>query len=62
MDYEEAARILIRYSKTAGVSSLRTALTMGADELFKRAAKEKAVSCFIEEENIDIPENAPMAE
>lgn len=44
MTYEEAARILVRYSKTVNVPSLRTALDMGANELFKRAAAEKAVS------------------
>lgn len=44
MTYEEAARILTRYSKTVNVPSLRTALDMGADALFKRAAGEKSVS------------------
>ena len=60
MTYEEAARILTRYSKTAGVTSLKTAIEMGADALFKRAAAEKTVSysdyIFKKEDN------APMAE
>lgn len=43
MTYEEAARILTRYSKTVNVPSLRVALEMGADALFKRAAGEKAI-------------------
>lgn len=54
MTYEEAARILTRYSKTVNVPSLQTALNMGADALFKRAAEEKAVNY--------ISNNAPMAE
>lgn len=44
MTYEEAARILARYSKTVNAPSLQTAIEMGADALFKRAAAEKAVS------------------
>lgn len=44
MTYEEAARILTRYSKTVSVPSLQVAIEMGADALFKRAAAEKAVS------------------
>ncbi len=44
MTYEEAARILTRYSKTVNVPSLQVAIEMGADALFKRAAQEKSVS------------------
>ena len=44
MTYEEAARILTRYSKTVNVPSLQVAIEMGADALFKRASAEKAVS------------------
>lgn len=44
MTYEEAARILTRYSKTVNVPSLKTAIEMGADMLFKRASQEKSVS------------------
>lgn len=71
MTYEEAARILARYSKTVNTLSLRTAVEMGADALFKRAAAEKAVSyetaVVYSEDNpdgelIDISNNAPMAE
>ena len=54
MTYEEAARILTRYSKTVNVPSLRTALDMGADALFKRAAQEKAISyreCAMDDPN-----------
>ena len=54
MTYEEAARILTRYSKTVNVPSLRTALDMGADALFKRAAGEKAISyreCAMDDPN-----------
>ena len=43
MTYEEAARILTSYSKTVNVPSLRVALEMGSDALFKRAAGEKAI-------------------
>lgn len=61
MTYEEAARILTRYSKTVNVPSLQVAIDMGADALFKRAAAEKAVnySDYISEEAED---DAPMAE
>lgn len=75
MTYEEAARILSRYSKTVNVPSLQTAIEMGADMLFKRAAAEKAIdySGFIAykveytDGNPDIEleetkDNAPMAE
>lgn len=71
MTYEEAARILTRYSKTVNTPSLKTAIEMGADMLFKRAAQEKSVSyetaVVYSEDNpdgelIDISENAPMAE
>ena len=63
MTYEEAARILTRYSKTVNVPSLKTAIEMGADMLFKRAAAEKAInySDYISEEN-ETEDNAPMAE
>ena len=44
MTYEEAARILTRYSKTVNVPSLQVAIEMGADALFKRAGAEKAIS------------------
>ncbi len=54
MTYEEAARILTRYSKTVNVPSLKTAIEMGADMLFKRAAQEKAISyreCTMDDPN-----------
>lgn len=44
MTYEEAARILMKYAKTVGTPSLQTAIEMGADVLFKRAAAEKAIN------------------
>lgn len=44
MTYEEAARILTRYAKTVNVPSLQTAIEMGSDALFRRAAAEKAVN------------------
>lgn len=72
MDYEEAARILMKYAKTVGTPSLQVAIEMGADALFKRAAAEKAVNyreyaVVYSEENpdgelIDISDDAPMAE
>lgn len=75
MTYEEAARILTRYSKTINVPSLQVALEMGTDALFKRAAAEKAIdySGFIaykveytdgnpDIELKEIEDNAPMAE